>query len=177
MFKKALVILLALLLIYNSAGFILAYFQIKSYFKSEAREKISNYLGGEELTVLRIQNDELASDKFERVESHEIRYHGKLYDIFSERREGDFVVFICICDENENRLDEVFNVYFDNNVQNEKSKSAASNILRLLIKFALIPDISSNYVCNIHQNFYPLINISLISGFLEIPTPPPKSFS
>lgn len=173
--KRAISILLVLMLLFNSAGYVIVFFQLKSYFKKEARSKLENFINKNDLATIELTKAEFdnQNEEFYFVEPHEIMYHGKMYDISRIEYESDKVKIIGICDENETNLNELFSMYFAKSLNDKYSRAAS--IVNTLISDAGLPlkydgiyptnkDICYEFI------FFPIFGISI-----DIPTPPPKN--
>ncbi len=166
------------MLILNSSGFVLVYYGMKRAYKSENKRIIENksVYDSELITeIILLKEDIRNSVNFEFIEENEFKYFGKMYDIIKTEDLNDKIKFICFCDEKENLLDNAFNLFFDNNVLNGKSKSAHSNIVKLIIDKA---DLNSPFfIPYTHDkeivNF--ISELKLLENYSEIPYPPPKS--
>jgi hypothetical protein len=165
------------MLLFNSAGYIIIYFQLKSYFKKEAFSKLENYIKQEELTTIILTKYEFENEdeNFYFVEPNEIMFHGKMYDISRIEHDGNKVKIIALSDENETNLKDLFAQFFTRNLNDKYSKTAS--ILHSLIGDAGLPfnydgifPLNSNLLNN--KILYPILNI-----FIDIPYPPPKFIS
>lgn len=113
MFKRFLASLLILLLVFNSAGYIVVYRQLHKYFKQVGFKETKKHFSKEELTPIVLEE---ASSHFVWVKPHEIRYHGSMFDIVFRENQGDSVILYCISDERENILEQAFFTLLENDL-------------------------------------------------------------
>ncbi|MFZ4589501.1 MAG: hypothetical protein ACOYN6_00760 [Ignavibacteria bacterium] len=175
--KKVLSILLVSLLIFNSAGYVLVFFQLKFSFQKEALSKLEDFLEPSEMTVINISKNEFTkgSENFYRINEHEINFYGKLYDISQVEFINDSVKIVALSDENENKLNDFFELALNKNLNDKFSKTAS--IIKLLITEAGLPTEFSSASSWREDMCYNFIFVPILKTFLEIPTPPPKSIS
>jgi hypothetical protein len=174
LYKKQISILLILLLIFNSCGFVIAFFQMEFIFKNIAYEKISNILPEDQLTVLKISKAEINDENvFVEFEETEISYYDKMYDICKKDTIGNDIIFYCYSDENEDILQSAFTSFIKQHT-NPNSNNPVTNLIKQLIKIAYFSDYHYNHFNNSTDEYasYSDINYSGIS--LEVLTPPPK---
>lgn len=177
--KKSLSILLIMMLVFNSAGYVLMYFQLKFFFKKEAFGKLENYVDNEALTVIRMkrQDFDASSGDIVMLGDNELKYFGKFYDISSIKTSGDSVEIVCLSDENESRLDEVFELFFSLNIMDKFSKGASVNIIKNLITDANIPNEFNGGLSWREDKCFSFIFVPVLKIFYDVPTPPPKYIS
>jgi len=148
LYKKLISILLASLLIFNSCGYIFAYYELLILFKSFGKARISKYIPDSELTQMRIpKKDMLDKSIFEWVKPWEFRFHGKMYDIKNEADDNEFVVFYCLLDENENLLAEAFDAFYKSQTDS-KYPNPIKNILNLIIETGITPEYNEYVLYN-----------------------------
>lgn len=175
--KRVFSILLALILIFNSAGYIVVFYQMKKYFKKEAFQKLENYIKPEDLTTIVISkyDFENENENFYFIESKEIKYFGKMYDIARIEHTGDSVRIIALNDENEDNLHNLFAQFFTKNLNDKYSKTAS--IIKLIITDAGLPIIFDSNASWREDLCYNFIFVPILKNFFDVPTPPPKCFS
>lgn len=165
------------MLLFNSAVYVIVYFQMKSYFKKEAFCKLENYIKQEELATIILTKYEFENEdgNFHFVEPHEIMYHGKMYDISRIEHNGDIVKITALSDENETNLRNLFAIFFTKSLNDKYSRTAS--VLNSLISDAGLPykfeSISppSKGIC------IDFIYFQILSNYFDIPTPPPKNLT
>ncbi|MCE1163995.1 MAG: hypothetical protein LWX07_01175 [Bacteroidetes bacterium] len=177
--KRSVSILLILMLVFNSAGYVLMYFQLKFFFKKEAFGKLENYVDSDELTVIKMTRQDYydKAGNLQVTGDNEITYFGKFYDISSIKANGDSVEIVCLSDENESRLDEVFELFFSLNIMDKFSKGASSNIIKSLITDANIPNEFNGGLSWREDKCFNFIFVPVLKIFYDVPTPPPKCYS
>jgi hypothetical protein len=175
--KKILSILLVSLLIFNSAGYVLVYFQLKFSFQKEALSKLENFLEPSEMTVINISANEFrnGSDNFFRVNDKEINFYGKLYDISQVEYINDSVKIVALSDDNENKLNEFFEYTLNKNLNDKYSKTAS--IIKLLITEAGLPTEFTSTSSWREDMCYNFIFVPILENFFDVPSPPPKTIS
>jgi len=163
------------MLLFNSAGYIIIYFQLKSYFKKEAFSKLENYIKQEDLTTIILTKYEFENEdeNFHFVEPHEIRYHGKMYDISRIEYDGDKVKIIALSDEIETNLHNLFAQFFTRCLNDKYSKTAS--VLHSLIGDAGLPNKFDGISPLSKDECIDFIFFSILNNFIDIPTPPPKN--
>lgn len=176
-FKRLNCWLLIIMLILNSAGSTLIYFQLKTIFKHEAQSKIKNDAAKAELISLNIplDNYEDLDDKIDWIEDNEFFYKGHYYDVASISKNSNGITILCYKDISETILEELFKDYLSDSLNNKSSK--AVSLLNLLIDYACEPP--RNEINPIYTELEYLLNniISNSETFIKIPSPPPKTIS
>jgi hypothetical protein len=175
--KKTLSILLVSLLIFNSAGYVLIFFQLKFSFQKQAFSKLENYLEPSEMTVINISKKEYlnGSQNFYQISEKEINFFGKLYDISQIEIINDSVKIIALSDDNENKLNDFFEQTLNKNLNDKYSKTAS--IIKLLITEAGLPTEFSSASSWREDMYYNFIFVPILKTTIEVPSPPPKSVS
>ena len=172
--KKIVSILLVSMLIFNSAGYVLMYFQLKYFFKKESFRKITGNLPDSEVSRIALSLEEYnnQNENFYFVEPHEIKYFGKMFDITRIEMKADSVIIYALSDENEDALNDLFAMYFTKNLNDKYSKTAS--FLNHLIQDAGLP-VEFNGTLSWREdmcNFF--IFVPVLNTYIDIPTPPPK---
>jgi hypothetical protein len=175
--KKSFFILLGLLVLFNTGGYYFVYFQVQNYFKQVAFNKINEYIPEENLTLFKINlrsTDSKIQKEILRINDHEISYNGNMYDIYKEEVNSDTLVLYCLCDENENILDQAFSEFVNRNNIDFINISLKS-ILKSIIKIAL-PPIELTYK---NYSFYNSITFNssndLQNVIIDVYVPPPRT--
>lgn len=175
MYKKLITYSLVILIMFNSAGFIVTFFQLKLLFREIAFKNIENYIPEEKTSnfVFLKSEFEQGTQFLEILDEKEFRYHNKMYDIIDLKYFGENVYVKCLSDENEDNLDKAFSDFL--NLQtNSKANNSILKSIKNIINIGLPAD------CNIftfetgNSISFQLIKNSLSNLHLEIPTPPPK---
>lgn len=174
------VIILLLLLAFQSAGYLLVFRIQQLRIKKEMKAKIKNGIADDQLVLLKILKT--AKDDFPRswkwIDEHEFRYEGDMYDIVRKQEKGDTVWYYCIPDEKESRLfanlDELIN---DSMSKAPERKKQNERLQRLFSHYYLqkYPDLSLlSQETEIEFSDY---LFRLNSWICAPPLPPPKNFS
>lgn len=166
--------MLSLILIFNSAGYIVVFYQMKKYFKNEAFQRLENYIKPEDLSTIVLSRYEFENENenFYFVEPHEIKYFGKMYDIARIEQYNDTVKIFALSDENEDNLHELFAQFFSRNINDKYSRTAS--IISLIISDAGLP---IEFIGNTSWRegvCFSFIFVPIIKNYFDIPTPPPK---
>ena len=161
------------MLIFNSFGYVLLYFQLKSIFKKQGFEKISTYLNDEELIFITDSKSSPNPDII-WVKGHEFKLYGKMYDVFSRIEKGDTVIYKVICDDNENALEHAYNIFFKTNTDTSRNTGPIASIIKNFFYIGLTPDLD---IFNFYKE-YKVIKIIAdtfySSLYSDVPEPPPK---
>jgi hypothetical protein len=161
-------------MLFNSFGYVVAFFQMKFVFKNIGFEKTINILQENQLTIIKIPQKDLSENKeFIEFDESEISYCGKMYDISRKEISGNDVIFYCYNDEQEDALNNAFTFFIQQNT-NPESDNPVTNLIKNLIKDAYFV----KYLSRVNQNsfceFY-IINIQpYLNVYLDVITPPPK---
>jgi hypothetical protein len=99
--KKLFAYILLVLFLFNSMGYYVVYEFNKMLVKRETRAIIRNNSG--KLVVIRVE-DAAHHPGFSRIDKDEFIYENRMYDVVSEKREGNVTIFTCIHDNKEERL-------------------------------------------------------------------------
>jgi len=167
--------LLSFLLLFNSFGYVLVYFEVKQSLKDDAFEKMKNYLSEEDLDIIVLNKKDLLRQSAECIflNESEIKYKGKLFDIYRKYEKGDDVILYCINDEKENVVEKIFSTYIEDLITKSSEQPAIRNILNIKISLGITPQRGSLFLNQI-IDFIRFDKSTLTTNFREIPTPPPK---
>jgi len=114
--KKNLSIFIILVYIANIMVYTVVYSQLKIHVKKEAINKIrSEKFKKAEIIKISKREVEKKSVSFRMLEKHEFLYEGKMYDIISISEDKENMIFYCIHDEKEEKLDLAFQKHVENN--------------------------------------------------------------
>ena len=173
--KKFLIILLSLLLLFNSFGYVLVYFEVKKSLKEEAFEKMKDYISEDELDIIVLNKKDLAynTNECHFLGENEIKYKGKMYDIYRKCETGNEVILYCINDEKENVVEKIFSSYIEDLNSKSSEQPAARNLLNTKISLGIVPG-EDSLLTNQIIEFILLNKSGLITNFKEVLTPPPK---
>jgi hypothetical protein len=173
--KKSIHIALVFLIVFNSAGYVFTYWQLKKIFKQTALKQIEQSLPDSQLQLIvtKLDGTPVDSKNCIRENKKEFRYYGEMYDIVRSAVEGEYINHYCLKDDNENRLEAAFISFVEGNSDIPAGTLPVKNILKCF---------SSDLENNENENFFfadaENINISVGSGFTlvfqSVPVPPPK---
>jgi hypothetical protein len=99
--KKVAPIFILIIFLFNSMGYYFLFEVNRAMVKREMSARLKR--DGVKLTILSIA-DPSKDQNFKRIESREILYHGKMYDVLKEVRREGVTLFYCIHDEKEQNL-------------------------------------------------------------------------
>ena len=174
--RKFISILLLLLLLYNSGGYVLIYLNLKEIIKEYAVGQLSRHAEQDSLLTIKIPKRELDNpDVFKWVEENEFMYNNKMYDIAKSSERGDTVYFYCIEDKNEIILDELFAGCFSED-KNETDTEDVKIVLRFLNTEAITNLFYQNLFIPVKQIQYIDSQKLFTSYFPRVITPPPQGF-
>lgn len=172
--KRLISIFLVLMLVFNSAGYLILFYQLKKHFKKEAFSKLENFIDTKDLVEINVSksNYENEDENFHFVEPHEIKYYGKMYDIARTEYKGDTVKIYALSDENEDNLHNFFALFLYKNLSDKYSRAAG--VIHSIIMIASLPsDLKINAFFT-ESAIFIFILLPDLTGYQDIPTPPPK---
>ncbi|NJD21954.1 MAG: hypothetical protein FIA82_04710 [Melioribacter sp.] len=164
----------AFIFAFNSFGFIFHFLIEREYAKEEAFEKIVLLKSKEKIEVLSISKSVINEGKvFQRINKKEIRYEGKMYDIVKEEKQTDKIIFYCVHDEKEDKLEKRFSKTVNKNL-NQKAITGSSISFNHLIQYAEygINRKNDSPISKVKYSNYSNCNYNL--SIPKILTPPPK---
>jgi hypothetical protein len=174
--KRIISIFIVLLIVFNTGGYFFIYFQLESYFKQIAFNRINEFLPLEELQLIKIAKSSTEfsnSDIYDRKNEKEFSYYGNMYDIFKEDITNDTLFLYCVSDENEDIIHNAFASYI-NEKKNDNKSTAVINIIKIFITIALPPyDTNTDLVYSYKKNIN-LLQISYQNFIVDVPSPPPR---
>lgn len=170
--------MLLLLLLYNSGGYTLVYFNLKEIVKEYSMYVISKAGDYNSLSLLKIPKNKMRDDNvFRRMDRKEFRYNNKMYDFAKEIDNGDTVYFYCMEDKNEVILDELFAGCFTKEEDNKNNRTETKIILRFLMTEAvaavglLMPRVPEKEID------YTALDKKHLSFIPPVVTPPPRYYA
>jgi len=171
-------LLLAVVFLYNSFGYLFFYFPASSLIKYVVSDLIKkNRISEEELIVVTFNLNDLRDMKYEFKwvkPGKEFLYNGKMYDVKSEVITGDKIYYTCFYDTNENILEKLFTDYLNNT-----KKDVNHNLTGGIFLFGLFcEEIKTNHA-QLFENDGSNVRIQKIectfsNHINDIPTPPPR---
>ncbi len=167
-------ILVLISFVFNSVGFIFLFVSEKETLKKETWKEIGEPKSFERIETLSISlADYNAGNILERINEREIRFRGKMYDVVKEERQDDKLIFYCIHDEKEDKLDKEFSDEIRKNLDSKSATNSLTNILQL-IQYAETVDRLNIFAPEQKNNFLNFCVIQHSQIELQILTPPPK---
>jgi len=142
--------------------------------KSETFKKIEKYEASKKKTVLYISWKNSA--KIEMLNSKEIKYGGKMYDIIKMENKNDGIYYYCYDDEKEDKIINWFSNFFNlkANKDNQSKSPAAEYALNNLLKYFINSQKFHNDI-PISYTAYTVKEIDLyLQPSIKIVTPPPQ---
>ena len=165
--RKFTQILLSALFLFNSIGYIFAYYQLGYIFKQEAAYKIIHKSWTGYVSIIE------DSPLVEKTDINEIRFSGMKYDIIQKEIKNGKVIYYCLSDQQENNL---YNILINQVENNTASTSSApvKNILSNIISDILLPIAKTNVenVSDIEYFTHNIVNHPIPE--IKIFTPPPQ---
>jgi hypothetical protein len=175
--KKSLSILIAILFLYNTVGYLIAFKSIQYGIKKEIKTKIKGNLDEKELVLIKFpaHPDQQQKKLLHWKEENEFVYNGFMYDVVRQYAVNDTIYYYCINDTKEQELFGNLNVQVD---QNMASSAMANNLVKL---FKLTVDQSylfSFSIDNLVQSSKATYSLFKVPGYSpvqqEVDTPPPE---
>src|SRR3989339_594589 len=135
-FRNIMLLLVVLVFAFNSFGFVFYFLIERENAKEEAFKKMVLPESKEKIEILSISKSVINEGKiFQRIHKKEIKYEGKMYDIVKEEKRSDRIIFYCIHDEKEDKLEKDFAKTVNKNL-NQKAVTGSSINFNHLIQFA-----------------------------------------
>jgi len=177
-FKKIIAIVAALVLIYNSSGYVLVYQQLIQLTKNYIHNAIEKKEIDEEIILLSFKKSDIEEGKIDFKWKHkkEFRYNGGMYDIVERIDTADSVHFYCFYDHKENLLESNFNKHFDKENEDKKHNSAGRALLAQQITDLFFVTSDLFYTQESKLTYSPYLEKGNSLNEPEVPSPPPKLF-
>lgn len=164
------------MLLFNSAGYLILFYQLKKHFKKTAFSKLENFIDTKDLVEITVSKStyENEDESFQFIEPHEIKYYGKMYDIARTEFRSDTVKIYALSDENEDNLQNVFALFISKNLSDKYS--GAAGVIHSIIKLASLPSDITTKAFFTESALFIFILLPELNDYRDIPTPPPKFF-
>ncbi|MBK7629434.1 MAG: hypothetical protein IPJ23_01695 [Ignavibacteriales bacterium] len=175
---KYVYIILAIVIIYNSFGYVMLYFPATSIIKAVVGKSIKDKkIKPEDLSILVFSIDELKNNKYDFIwekPEKEFRFNGKMYDIEDKKETEDSVYYTCYYDHKENIIEELFSLQFA-----DHTKDTTTNFTQRVILVGLYSEnidiaYSKHFNDNIKSIPLPIKEAVTPNPIEDIPTPPPR---
>jgi hypothetical protein len=173
--KKLFAFILAVLFLFNTWGYYWIFCYNRLVVRSEMHDLLRSGLFRNNYSLLRIVNPSSNPD-FRRTDPDEFTYKGSLFDIVSETKEGNVIVFICINDRKEETILAAYSQSFDlSTLQTNPDKAKhARAMLYHIITLALVHEISEPSPQNASLITFHIPDNFLVSDYHLTATPPPE---
>ena len=163
-----------LIFVFNSFGFIFYFLIERENIKEKIFEEIAFLKSKEKIEVLSISKFMINEGKsFQRINRKEIRYEGKMYDIVKEEKQTDKIIFYCIHDQKEDKLERDYAKTMNENL-NQKAAVSSSIHFNHMIQYA---DYGNGQKIKLPINKYDYFNYwsnNYLFQTFKVLTPPPK---
>lgn len=132
--------LLLAVLLFNSAGYVGAFYYAKAKIKKEIKMKLKGEFPKDQLKLIVIDTRKGEDKQLRWIEPHEFMLKGRMYDIIkTDTMPGGVIHYLCIDDEDETRLfanmDELIKREFQGN--KNKRGNAVKNLEKLQMEYFL----------------------------------------
>jgi hypothetical protein len=172
--RRAVSISLLLFLLLQAVGYFFVFKLQQHVIRYEIKQQIKAGVPEAELVLFKILEGK-PNPAFQRVEEHEFRYDGKMYDIVRQVAHGDTSWYYCLCDEKETQLfanlDELVKQDMAGNPQHRKQ---IDELLRLLGALYCSQKTESLFIFSNGQNAATFFFFSLKTWDFPPSTPPPE---
>lgn len=174
--KKALVILLLFSFLLQVLGYHLVFRYRQSDIKKEARRNLRRKVDPSLTEVFRFPLAASAAAEMPVwIDKHEFTYKGEMYDVISQKVEGDRLVIRCLNDKKEKELME----HYKDLVKREfdqRSKKKATLLLKLISTGILSgPDCTQQVAATASPRNMDRRRPSLLQTSADVLTPPPQA--
>ena len=176
--KKIIAVFAALVLIYNSSGYVLVYQQLIHFTKSYIHSAIEKKEIHEKIILLSFKKSDIEQGKVDFKWKHkkEFRYKGGMYDIVERIETEDSIHFYCFYDHKENLLEANFNKHFERERDDKKHNSSGRILLaqQIIDLFSFMPYLL--YLQESKLSYTLFLQKGSSINEPEIPSPPPKIY-
>ncbi len=133
--RSAVAVTLLLSMLFQAAGYFFVFKILQHEIRWEIKQQIKARVPEAELVLFKICEGK-PHPAFQRVEEHEFRYGGKMYDIVRQEAHGDTTWYYCLADEKETllfaNLDKLVKQDMAGNPQHRKQVDELLRILSVL---------------------------------------------
>lgn len=174
--KKITAIIAALILLYNSSGYILVYQQLIMLTKYSNHLAIERKQVKEKIILLSFLKSDIENKTIDFIWKHskEFKFNGSMYDIVDRIDTEDSVHFYCFLDKKENKLKADFNKHFEHNKEDKKNNSSGRALLALQVMDMFSNNTTLNPITCSNKKYSPYFEQGYLCNEPEIPSPPPK---
>lgn len=174
--KRGAALLLLSVLLFNSAGYVGAFYYAKAKIKKEIKMKLKGEFPKDQLKLIVIDTRKGEDKLLKWIEPHEFMLQGRMYDIIkTDSLPGGVLQYLCIDDEDETRLfanmDELIKREFQGN--KNKRGNAVKNLEKMQMDYFLSA-LKNNYPGERSEE-YCADRLTFPANFIYSPlTPPPR---
>lgn len=174
--KKLIAIFAALILVYNTSGYIIVYQQLISLTRYNNHKAIEKKQVKEKIILLSFLKSDIENKSIDFVWKHsrEFKFNGSMYDIVERYDTKDSVHFYCFIDKKENKLKADFNKHFEHNKADKKNNSGGrttpvTQVTDMFHSASSVIEPQGN-----RQEYFSSPGIFYYNNHPDIPSPPPK---
>jgi hypothetical protein len=175
--KKTLSILIAILFLYNIAGYLIVFKSFQYGIKKEIKSRIKNKINDKDLVLIKYPSHPNSQQKkaLRWKEKNEFLFNGNMYDVVRQYSLNDTIYYYCINDTREKELFANLDLRVG---QNMASNKVANNLVKLF-KLSIDQSYLFNFsIDNLLRTSKATVSLYLIPGYApvqkEVETPPPE---
>ncbi|MCC6548488.1 MAG: hypothetical protein IT279_00315 [Ignavibacteriaceae bacterium] len=176
--RRGAVLLLLSVLLFNSAGFVGAFYFAKAKIKKEIKMKLKGEFPKDQLKLITIDSRK-GEDKLLRwIEPHEFMLNGRMYDIIkTDTMPGGVLHYLCIDDEDETLLFANMDELIKQEFQRDRNKrgNAVKNLEKMQMEYFLSA-LKTIYPAE-HTEDYGAVRLVLPANYIYSPLTPPPRYS
>ncbi len=173
--KKFLPAALVILILFNSAGYVFTYWQLKTIFKQTALKKIEQTLPENQLILIitSLDGNPLDSKNCVRENDKEFSLNDEMYDIVRSKIKGELIYHYCLKDGDENHLETAFINYVEGNLAIPKGTVPVKNIINSLsVDWEQLN--KEILFITVSEKLVPTAKPQIIFIYIPVSVPPPK---
>lgn len=174
--KKVTAVIAALILIYNTSGYVIVYQQLIMLTKYSNHLSIEKKQVKEKIILLSFLKSDIENKTIDFIWKHsrEFKFNGSMYDIVERIDSADSVHFYCFLDKKENKLKADFNKHFEHNKGDQKNNSKGRTIAAQQLTDLFHSQLTSTEPVCFRQKYSSYLETTYQGNEPEIPSPPPK---
>jgi hypothetical protein len=173
--RRAFSLFLLFLMLFQTAGTLFVFRIQQHKIRREIKQQIKAGVPEAELVLFK-SHEGKPNPAFQRVEKHEFRYAGKMFDIVRQESHGDTTWYYCLADEKETQLfanlDELVKQDMSGNSQHRKH---VDELLHLLGVLYFTHSHEEYFICSNSQKTATFFFFSLKTWDFPPTTPPPEA--
>lgn len=172
--KKILHIFLAIVFLYNAAGYFAVFQLMSNKIQKKALKAAAYNLNKKTLTPITVLNVSLSEIQWTR-KGKEFRYKGGMYDVMETQTNAKTTTFFCIKDSEEDALFAQLKEHIKRNSNNSPTENSQhSKILKNAVKDYFIMKRISLILYGTKNSNFAIIKNRLLTEYITHNTPPPK---